>query len=81
MNSFASIKNNLRYHFQDPALLQEALLAAGATENRAEIEGPKQGNKRLALVGDAALRLAVLDKWFQNKASTGIDAVVLFDRD
>jgi ribonuclease-3 len=77
MTSFSSIQDNIHYCFHDSTLLREALLAAGAAESRPDVNGPQKGNKRLALVGDAALRLAVLDEWFQDDASTGIDAVVL----
>jgi ribonuclease-3 len=60
------------YHFHDSDLLEEAFLAAGVSVSSAEIKGPMKGNKRLALVGDAVLRLAVLDDWIESGTSTGM---------
>jgi ribonuclease-3 len=77
MNTFSSIEDGVDYHFHDPALLKEAFLAAGAAVTRADIEGPVKGNRRLALVGDAVLRLAVLDEWFESDTSTGMLEVSL----
>ncbi|KAK7189020.1 hypothetical protein DPSP01_004127 [Paraphaeosphaeria sporulosa] len=59
-------QNHLPYHFKDCSLLEEAFLAAGASISRSDVEGPEKGNKRLALVGDAALRLAVIDDWYKD---------------
>ncbi|KAF2846228.1 ribonuclease III [Plenodomus tracheiphilus IPT5] len=70
MTRFDSFQDRVDYHFHNSALLDEAFLAAGATASRADIDGPKKGNKRLALVGDAALRLAVLDEWFDGGTDT-----------
>jgi hypothetical protein len=59
----------LKYTFVDPDILWEALQAAG---NGVAIIGERQldndGNKRLALVGDAMLRLALVNKWFGTDA-------------
>ncbi|KAJ9634920.1 hypothetical protein H2199_008784 [Coniosporium tulheliwenetii] len=55
------IESVIGYHFVQPQLLDEALLAAGASVARKNTHGPSEGNKRLALVGDAALQLAILD--------------------
>lgn len=71
-------QQRLDYHFKNSALLEEAFRAAGASVSRADIEGPKDGNKRLALVGDAALRLAVLDEWFEDVTDIGMN--VLYQR-
>jgi ribonuclease-3 len=61
----------LKYHFKTKTLIEEALLAAGASESRNDIEGLTEGNKRLALVGDAVLRLVILHDWFPSGTSTG----------
>ncbi|KAH4303317.1 hypothetical protein HBH64_074150 [Parastagonospora nodorum] len=70
MTNFKSIQDRVDYHFHDSTLLREAFLAAGAPISSKDIEGPVKGNKRLALVGDAVLRLAVLDEWFESGTST-----------
>jgi len=58
------IESILKYEFSNPDLLTEALLAAGASESSKDIRGGTQGNKRLALLGDAVLQLAVLKPWY-----------------
>ncbi|EAT90239.1 hypothetical protein HBI56_046690 [Parastagonospora nodorum] len=70
MTTFKSIQDCVDYHFHDSTLLKEAFLASGAPISNKDIEGPVKGNKRLALVGDAVLRLAVLDEWFESGTST-----------
>lgn len=65
------LQDKLGYHFINLNLLDEAFIAAGAPVSRTDIEGPVQGNKRLALVGDAVLRLCVLDEWYPEGADTG----------
>lgn len=52
------LQDKIGYHLQSPAILREALQPSGTA--------PLQGNKRLALVGDWALALSVLDKSYQH---------------
>ncbi|KAJ6119037.1 hypothetical protein N7471_012988 [Penicillium samsonianum] len=52
------LQDKIGYHFQSPEILREALQPAGTA--------PLQGNKRLALVGDSALVLSILDKSYQH---------------
>ncbi|KAJ5337364.1 uncharacterized protein N7506_005386 [Penicillium brevicompactum] len=52
----------INYEFHDKYLLVKALEAAGAT-----MAG--QGNKRLALIGDAALRLVLYEFGYEDEAS------------
>ena len=72
MTTFNSIQDQVDYHFHDSTLLREAFLGSGAPISSVDVEGPVKGNKRLALVGDAVLRLAVLDEWFESGTSTGM---------
>lgn len=58
-----------------PELPNEALLAAGASVARKNTHGPPEGNKRLALVDDAALQLAILDGWYSDGTSIGTTAL------
>lgn len=53
------------YTFADQSYLRLALTAAGAEEDNWD------GNRRLAMVGEAALQLAVLDVGYQEGASRG----------
>ena len=57
------------YAFKDPSLPEEALLAAGASTCRKDIEGDPRGNKRLALIGDALIQLEIVDQWHTTGAS------------
>lgn len=54
------VEQTLQYRFKDPALLEEALLAAGAGPKKAKT-ARKKGNQVLALIGDALLRLVLVD--------------------
>lgn len=53
----------INYEFHDKALLLEALEAAGAGMAR-------EGHKRKALIGDAALRLVLYELGYEEEAST-----------
>jgi ribonuclease-3 len=66
-----SFQTHINYQFHNCSLLEEAFLSAGASVSDTKVEGPKKGNKRLALVGDAALRLAVIDEWFRENSDPG----------
>lgn len=52
----AFVLHKMRYQVQDRALLIEALDTTGLRI--------RQSNQRLALLGDAALKLALLDEWY-----------------
>jgi ribonuclease-3 len=62
MSDLQSFQNQLHYSFENACLLEEAFVADGAAVLRDDVEGPRVGNKRLALIGDAVLRLSVLDE-------------------
>lgn len=71
MAYYKSLENQLEYSFNDVHLLNEAFVAAGAVKSRPDVEGDVSGNKRLALIGDAVLRLSILEEWFPSGKSTG----------
>ncbi|KAK2684576.1 hypothetical protein QWA68_016807 [Fusarium oxysporum] len=60
----------LQYEFRDPSILKEALLADGAEPANSRSDANKHGNKRLALIGDALLRLVLVDDSIMGGAST-----------
>lgn len=62
----SAVEKIIKYKFHDKALLVEALECPGAC-----ICTPHQGNKRLALLGDAALRLTIFESEFGNDSTTG----------
>lgn len=71
MPDLKSLQSRLQYSFNNANLLEEAMTAAGAAVSDPNTDGPVSGNKRLALIGDAVLRLSVLDEWYPNGGSTG----------
>ena len=52
-------QQDIDYYFKSLDLLQEALHPAGTA--------PLQGNKRLALLGDSAMELSILDQCYEHK--------------
>jgi ribonuclease-3 len=62
----------LQYQFRDPSILEEALLADGAEPTNSATDTRKHGNKHLALIGDALLRLVLIDDSIIAGASRGI---------
>ncbi|KAF1948111.1 ribonuclease III [Byssothecium circinans] len=64
------VETILEYQFSNPNLLNEALLAAGASVSSKDIHGDPQGNKRLALLGDSVLQEAILEPWYSSGEST-----------
>mgnify|MGYP003624114419 CR=1 FL=1 len=71
MPDLQSFQDYPHYSFKNATLLEEAFIADGAAASRDDVDGPRAGNKRLALIGDAVLRLSVLDEWFPEGESTG----------
>ena len=63
------LQSIINYHFNNPDLLHEALLAAGASISKG-IDGDQRGNKRLALIGDALISLDIVDRWHETGANT-----------
>ena len=65
------IQRKLRYVFVDPSILSEALQAAG--NGISQVGGRKimEGNKRLAMLGDSVLQLALLNDWYMGGESRG----------
>jgi ribonuclease-3 len=68
---YESLQHQLHYTFHGTHLLEEAFIADGAVKSRNDLDGPPSGNKRLALIGDAVIRLSVLEEWFLSGGTTG----------
>jgi ribonuclease-3 len=64
------LQKMLHYDFKDKRILEEALTAAGQTPSRAGMNTRGHGNKALAQVGDALLRLVVVDDAVEAGANT-----------
>ncbi|KAG4427505.1 hypothetical protein IFR05_017012 [Cadophora sp. M221] len=71
------LQRKLGYVFVDSSILLEALQAAG--NGVSQIGGRKitDGNKRLAMLGDSVLQLALLDDWFVGGDSRGTGSTSL----
>ncbi|EGX50819.1 hypothetical protein AOL_s00054g905 [Orbilia oligospora ATCC 24927] len=67
------VENIIGYKFSNSDLLTEALEASGRAYTH-DTEGGADGNKRLALVGDAILTLIQLDQWYPSSDSRGLRA-------
>jgi ribonuclease-3 len=68
--NYSHLQDILNYTFSNPTLLTEATLAAGAA-TFPHIDGGVQGNKPLALIGDALIRLHVAVKSYTDGVRTG----------
>ena len=75
MADVAAVEELTGYHFCDADMAHEALTAAGVVLSCHNDDPPQvgsHGNKRLALVGDALIRLVVVDNWFPSGTSPGV---------
>ena len=60
------------YSFTDPLILWEALQAAGSGICSAGTRRFADGNKRLAMLGDAILKLVLVQEWYGSSDVRGI---------
>ncbi len=66
-----AVETLVQYRFHNPALLWEALQGPSVIIDSTGKPVPPDGNKRLAIVGDAAIRLALAENWYPGKTSKG----------
>lgn len=71
-NANASVQAIIAHVFNDPALLAEALHAAGTYYQNTQGNFVFGDNKRLALLGDSVLQLALVDHWYPQGGTRGI---------
>ncbi|KAK5997727.1 hypothetical protein PT974_00083 [Cladobotryum mycophilum] len=64
------IQNILAYEFRDFELVSEAFQAPGAGQSLSRDNARRHGNKGLAQIGDAVLRLVIIDDGIMEGAST-----------
>ena len=70
-NANASVQAIIDHVFNDSALLEEALHAAGTHYRNVDGRLVLGNNKRLALLGDKILHLIVVDHWYPQGGKTG----------
>ena len=66
------VEGTINYHFAEPLILWEALQATGNGISSVGARSFTDGNMRLALVGDAILKLALLEEWYAGTESRGL---------
>ena len=78
------VQSKIGYNFKNAPYLWEALQAPGSIVRSGEIEGAgterhsvgfqriPDGNRRLAVLGDAVLRLAIVEDWYKSEAVRGM---------
>ena len=77
------LQSKIGYTFKNPQYLWEAVqapgsvlhadevLSAGTDRHSAGLQEFPNGNKRLALLGDTVLKLALLEDWYKGQESRG----------
>lgn len=66
------VQNIIDYVFQDASVLWEALQAPGSFPYAAEGRDFRNGNKRLALLGDAILKVSLLEEWYSTATNISL---------
>lgn len=65
------VQNVTGHTFLDASILWEALQAPGAPAYAANGRNFSNGNKRLALIGDAVLKVVLLETWYPTLGTIG----------
>ena len=66
-----AVETLVRYRFHNPALLWEALQGPSIMIDIAGERVPPDGNKQLAIVGDAVMQLVLAETWYPGKTNKG----------
>ncbi len=61
----------IKYTFSDPLILWEALQATGSPVHSIGGRRLLDGNKRLAILGDRVLELALAEGWYEGTEARG----------
>ena len=78
MATHGEIQDIIQHRFIRPEILDEATLAAGASISCKDVDGNVEGNKPLALIGDALIRLDVAARSYARGTGTRKDKWVGF---
>lgn len=71
MDNIHGVEQIIGYSFTDPWMIWEALQAAGSPVNIIGNRRLVDGNKRLALLGDTVLQLALAETWLNANEPRG----------
>jgi ribonuclease-3 len=69
--AIGAVETLIQYKFHDTELLWEALQTTKVLLGNARAAVPPDGNRRLAIVGDAAMQLALAEDWYRTSDSRG----------
>lgn len=72
MAAVNDVQSILGYQFGNLELLLEALKATGSGLNLLQSRSVMDGNRRLAQVGAAAIKMAVLNNWYHSGNDRGV---------
>jgi hypothetical protein len=72
------VQTTLDYQFNHVQLLLEALKAAGAGFSIQHVRSAKDGNKRLAHVGNLALQMVISNAWYHSDEERGPSHILNF---
>lgn len=67
LNMIHRVEDVIGYKFKDNDIVWEALQAAGSVVRQSGNRSFREGNKRLAIVGDAVLKLALVEDWYDGE--------------
>ena len=71
VTSVHGVEHIIGYQFNDPSMIWEALQAAGSPVLRIGNRRLVEGNKRLAVLGDKVLDLALAEAWHEGNTARG----------
>ena len=66
-----AVETLIQYKFGNTELLWEALQSSKVLVDSTGAKVPPDGNKRLAIVGDAAMQLTLAEGWYKGIRSRG----------
>ena len=84
------LQRKIGYNFKNAQYLWEAVQAPGSIVRSGEVEGAgterhsrgfqrfPDGNRRLAVLGDTVLKLALVEDWFKGEGSRGMADSISF---
>lgn len=85
------LQSRIGYNFKNAQYLWEAVQAPGSIVRSGEVEGAgterhsvgfqrfPDGNRRLAVLGDTVLKLALVEDWYQGEGVRGmVNSVLVF---
>lgn len=78
MEQSTNAEQFIAYAFTDRSLLKQALVAAGSHELKNIYQQHDGANKALAMVGDALIRLIIVDQWYSGQGSRGARSITNF---